>query len=131
MEAYLQDFNKEKLAVYIVIVGNYDTLKDPKFVDDNCDYICFTDNEEFWSDTWQICHMREEGEWLDKIRKQRMYKVLPHKFLPEYKYSVYIDGNVRVIGSLRKFVTSTWGDIRCLRLGIRTGTMPMMRLRHA
>lgn len=49
MEEYIKNFEK-KLVVYTAIVENYDTLRDLVFIDDNCDYVCFTDNKELASD---------------------------------------------------------------------------------
>ena len=114
MEQYLQDLKNSKLVIYTIIVGDYDTLKDPEYIDENCDYICFTDNKELSSKTWQIRLV--ENIDLDNTRLQRMYKVLPHKFLSEYKYSLYIDGNVRIIGSMRDFVRSQWNGASLLGL---------------
>lgn len=106
MGQYLQDFENSRLVIYTVIAGNYDTLKDPEFIDENCDYVCFTDSGELASGIWQVRMMEDAG--LDSTRHQRMYKVLPHRFLPEYEYSVYVDGNVRITGSLRDFVRNQW-----------------------
>ncbi len=106
MVNYIEDFEKSRLVIYTVIVGNYDTLKTPEFIDENCDYVCFTDNKKLSSEIWQIRLV--ENDELDNTRFQRMYKVLPHKFLPEYEYSIYIDGNVRIVGSFREFVRQQW-----------------------
>lgn len=114
MEQYLQDFENSRLVIYTAIIGDYDTLKEPEYIDENCDYICFTDNRELTSDIWQIRLV--ENTSLDSTRLQRMYKVLPHKFLPEYEYSLYIDGNVRVIGSLRDFIRKQWNGAPLLGL---------------
>lgn len=106
MEQYIEEFEKSKLIIYTVIIGGYDTLKEPEFIDNNCDYICFTDNHKLTSNTWQIRLIKNTG--LDNTRFQRMYKVLSHRFLSEYEYSIYIDGNVRIIGSFRDFIKKEW-----------------------
>ena len=106
MEQYFDDFEKNRLAVYTAIIGNYDSLKDPEFIDEKCDYICFTDDKNLKSDIWQIRLIENTG--LDSTRFQRMYKILSHKFLPEYEYSIYVDGNVRIIGSFWGFVREQW-----------------------
>lgn len=114
MENYIEDFDNSKLVVYTVIMGGYDTLKEPEYIDDNCDYVCFTDNKELKSGIWQI---RLVGDYeLDSTRKQREYKILTHKFLPEYKYSVYVDGNIRILGSLRDYVRKQWKGASLLAL---------------
>ena len=77
MEQYLQDFENSRLVIYTAIIGDYDTLKEPEYIDENCDYICFTDNWELTSDIWQIRLV--ENTSLDSTRLQRMYKVLPQQ----------------------------------------------------
>ena len=34
---------------------------------------------------------------LDNNRKAKEYKVLPHKFLKNYKYSLWIDSNIDIL----------------------------------
>lgn len=114
MEQYLQDFENSRLVIYTAIIGKYDTLKEPEYIDENCDYVCFTDNRELTSDIWQIRFVEKID--LDSTRFQRMYKVLTHRFLPEYEYSLYIDGNVRIMGSLRDFVRKQWKGASLLGL---------------
>jgi len=66
MEKYLQEFEKSRLVIYTAIIGNYDTLKDPEYIDENCDYVCFTDNRELKSDIWQIRLIKDTGETVRK-----------------------------------------------------------------
>lgn len=40
----IEDIKNNKLAIYTAFTGDYDTLKEPDVIDENCDYICFTDN---------------------------------------------------------------------------------------
>ena len=96
------NFEKNNVAVYTAITGNYDELLIPEYVNDNFDYICFTDNKDLKSDFWEIRLMEELD--LDKIRKARHYKILPHLYLEEYDYSLWIDGNFRIIGNLEYFI---------------------------
>ena len=37
----------------------YETLKYPEVIDENCDYICLTDNPVLTSDLWKIIPMEE------------------------------------------------------------------------
>lgn len=104
----IQDFQKtgnRKIAVYTVIAGDYDYLKDPEYVMENCDYICFTDQAELKSDIWQIRRMDSDARNSD-ARLSRRYKILAHEYLSEYEWSIYVDGNVRIIGNLWEYVCS-------------------------
>ena len=103
-ENIINDINKNKIAIYTAFTGDYDNLKDPQFVDENCDYICFTDNPDFESDFWEIRLM--EDSTLDNNRKAKQYKVFPNKYLPDYKYSLWIDGSFKIVGSIREYINN-------------------------
>ncbi len=102
VESLIEDIKQNKIVVYTAFTGDYDTLKEPEFIDDNCDYVCFTDNPNLTSDIWDIRLMEEST--LDNNRIAKQYKVLPHKYLPEYKYSFWLDGTFKIKGSLREYV---------------------------
>ena len=98
----VEDIKKNKIAIYTAFTGDYDQLKEPEIIDDNCDYICFTDNEEVKSDIWEIRPMEEC--FLDDNRKAKQYKVFPNKYLSEYKYSFWLDGSFKITGSIREYI---------------------------
>ena len=93
-EETIEDIRNNKIVIYTAFTGDYDTLKYPEVIDDNCDYICFTDNPELTSDLWKIIPMEESV--LDNNRKAKKYKLLPHKYLKDYKYSFWLDGTFKI-----------------------------------
>lgn len=101
-EKTIDDIKKNKIAIYTAFTGDYDTLKKPDVVDEKCDYICFTDNKDIESDFWEIRYM--EDSTLDNNRKAKQYKILPHKYIPEYKYSFWLDGTFKIKGSIREYI---------------------------
>ncbi|MEA2112501.1 MAG: DUF616 domain-containing protein [Patescibacteria group bacterium] len=90
-----------KTVIYTAIFGGKDNLTEPEFIPDNCDFICFTDSD-FQSDIWEV--RKVEQTFNDPVRNARMYKVLPHKFLPKYEYSVWVDGNMVVRGDVNQLI---------------------------
>lgn len=106
---------EKKIVVYTVIMGDYDYLKDPEFIMDNCDYICFTNNPNLKSNVWTI-RMDMDGT-LDNTKWQRRHKVLAHEYLQDYEWSIYVDGNVRLIGDFREYIRheSTGLPMLCLK----------------
>ena len=98
----IEDIKNNKIAIYTAFTGDYDTLKEPEVIDENCDYICFTDNPNLESDIWKIIQMDETT--LDNNRKAKQYKLLPHKYLKDYKYSFWLDGTFRIKGSIREYI---------------------------
>jgi len=86
-----------KKVIYTCIVGGYDSLMQPAVVDESFDYICFSnDYSESKIGIWEIRPIPFEHE--DKTRLSRYVKILPHIALPEYEYSLWIDGNIRITG---------------------------------
>jgi hypothetical protein len=95
-------FRNNKKVVYTSITGNYDELLTPLFRNEGWDYICFTDSPDLESDFWKIKRIKDVDLSLPKIN--RIHKILPHKFLPKYDYSLYIDGNIRIIGDIDEYI---------------------------
>lgn len=82
-------------VVYTSIFGRYDGLIEPIVHSDDIDYVCFTDNPDFVSDVWQI-QVFEPYFSGDMVRSARLHKICPHRFLSQYEFSLYIDGNMRL-----------------------------------
>jgi len=40
----------------------------------------------------------------DNNRNAKKFKVLPHRYLQDYEYSVFIDGNMSVVGNLDELI---------------------------
>lgn len=108
--------NQKKLVIYTVITGEYDYLKDPEYISNNCDYICFTNNPSLRSNVWQIRLENNLGN-LNATKWQRRHKVMTHEYLPEYEWSIYIDGNVRIIGDMIQYLKteSKGSPVLCLK----------------
>lgn len=99
--------SKQKIVIYTAIFGKKDDLIEPKYKPKNCVFVCFTD-QDFKSDTWQI--RKVAPEYKDPVRAAKIFKILPHKYFPKYKYSIWIDGNMLARGNvniLLKYLKST------------------------
>lgn len=82
----------DKLVIYTALFGNYDNLFEPKKAYANCDFICFTDQENLKSNIWDFVIV---GSTIDSpSMENRKYKLNPHKYLSNYKSSLYIDANI-------------------------------------
>ncbi|MEH6632264.1 MAG: glycosyltransferase domain-containing protein [Halopseudomonas aestusnigri] len=89
-------------VIYTTIVGGYDgLLEQPRYP--GWDYVCFADRNYLgWRtkiglSNWKVISFENPG--LDNTRYSRMPKLLPHRYLEGYDYSVYIDGNARLISN--------------------------------
>ena len=80
---------KNKIVIYTAIFGGCDDLIEPKFIPDNCDFVCFTDSD-FKSDIWDVRKVTPVYE--QPVRNSRYYKTKPHIYLSEYEISIWMDG---------------------------------------
>jgi hypothetical protein len=87
------------LVVYTVLVGNKESLNDPLCIvkdktqtDIELDFICFTDNLNLVSETWEFKLLTFPPLPVEKL--SRRPKALPHEYLQEYEYSLYVDNTV-------------------------------------
>lgn len=93
----------ERIAVYTVIIGDYDTLKQPLYVSPQCDYFVLSDHEINTEGTdWRCMNVNSyfEGVNYSNTKKARFVKTHPHLFFKEYKYSIFLDGNFLIVGDL-------------------------------
>jgi len=87
-----------RIAVYTSIFGGYDNLIEDQFQMEGVDYICFTDRN-IESNTWKV--IKSTPIYNDPNRNAKKYKVLPHRYLKDYDWSVWIDGNIKIISDIR------------------------------
>ena len=100
----------EKKCVYTAITGNYDFVREIGVKVPDFDYILFTDNKELVSNTWDVRYINNPDE-LDTVRLARQIKLQYWKYIPEYDFSVWVDGNVEVCGNIKDFLKTLPLDI--------------------
>ena len=96
------NFNDKRMVIYTAVTGSYDEPVIPGYVNEDFDYICFTDNRNLKSDFWDIRLMDESD--LDDVRKVRSYKILAHKYLSDYDYSLWIDTNIELTDNIIDYI---------------------------
>jgi hypothetical protein len=82
-------------VVYTVLTGDYHNGLVNPFPDgcEGFDKICFTDNLSLDAHGWTLLPL--QGCGLDARRESRRPKLLPHRYLPEYEWSLYIDNTIK------------------------------------
>lgn len=78
-----------RIALYTVIVGNYDNLRKPALIDPSCKYVCFTDRPRSVV-PWEILPFPSPSG-MEHSRSARVPRCMPHLFL-DTDVSVYMDG---------------------------------------
>lgn len=88
---------------YTAITGGYDELTDPTVISDGWRYICFTSNPDIKSSVWEVMPMMEELMKSSNVKAQRMIKICPHRYLPNYDECIWVDGNITIQCDLNEF----------------------------
>ena len=91
----------KKKVIYTAIFGGYDKLPDPDYKPEGWDFICFTDSD-IKSDIWEI--KKVPAIYEDSTRNARKYKVLPHRWFPDYEYSLWVDGNILIKNNINELI---------------------------
>lgn len=90
-----------RIAVYTSIYGSYDTIYEPLYKDLNCDYFIFTDQEIKPNSVWKKVEFMEFPSVVNtNFLKNRYVKMFPHKVLKDYRYTIYVDGNIQVVSEV-------------------------------
>lgn len=78
-----------RLAVYTAIFGRKDSLQEVRTFP-GVDFFCFTDDPTLNSRSWRIVLAQPSSA--DPRMAAKIYKILPHRYFPEYDYSLWVDG---------------------------------------
>lgn len=91
---------KEKVVVYSCILGDYDLITEPLIKPDNVTYVLLTDDKSKYDGITSKFNIIELDKLILKhgnILANRYVKFHPKVLFGDYDYSIYIDGNVRMI----------------------------------
>lgn len=100
IKAYLAQKRKRgkaKTVIYTAIAGGYDKLKSHRYLMDDADYVCFTDQPVKGLHAWEIRPMKE-FDHKKPVLRAKYYKFFPDKLFSDYTYSVWIDGSWDITG---------------------------------
>ncbi len=91
-------------AVYTGIFGGYDSIVEP-LVEDSLDYYLFTDTMPVnYAGKWKAVLVDNPQDY-DSPTLTRLIKMHPWDYLPEYDWSVWVDGKVLIKSDLREFAS--------------------------
>lgn len=95
-----------KIAVYTCIVGQYDSLIEPAFIESGIDYYVFTDMACPKKTKWKKIDLTlfKEYNELTPTQLNRKIKMLPFMYLPNYDYTIYVDGNIEIMDAVSPLI---------------------------
>lgn len=82
--------------LYTTIFGGYDNLVKPDLPTD-WDFKCFSEKTN-------------APLYVDNTRNAKRFKILPHRYLSDFDYSIFIDGNMYVIGNMDELIDKYLSD---------------------
>ena len=81
-------------AVYTALIGHYEELNEqPIAAESEVPFICFTDDRDLRSDSWEIVLVEPE-HLSDPVRSSRRLKILGHPNVTDLEQTLYIDNSV-------------------------------------
>lgn len=86
-------------VIYTCVTAGYDRVAPLFFKPAGCDFLLFTDDPEIMVDGWTTIEIPNPYN-LSAIQLARMLKILPHRFLKEYDYSIWLDASYDIIGDI-------------------------------
>lgn len=92
----------DRIAIYTVIIGDYDSLKEPLYISDQCDYYVITDKMRSKKTCWKTIDINkfDNLKSFSNTKKARYAKTHPEIFFKDYKYTIFVDGNIQIISDL-------------------------------
>lgn len=96
------DNKKRRIVFYTAIFGKYDNLLLPEKINDDVDYICYTDQPRKDYGVWQL--RNSPYHHTDPTRIARYIKMHPHELFPEYDWAIWLDANIRLRESVHKYI---------------------------
>jgi len=105
-KSFFEFQKRNQIAIYTCVVGGYDKLSEPEVIDEDCDYYIISDEKPPKDTVYQYINIDEviERSINDNTRKNRYCKINAHKIFPNYRYSIYIDGNIVLKNNIKRYV---------------------------
>lgn len=92
-----------RILVYTCVFNGYDLVLPPVRADTSVDYVVITEDATLDVSGWRT-HVVDKAAFRTAKSPNRHYKMLAHHLLKGYAASVYVDGNIRVLGPLSPLV---------------------------
>ena len=110
--ARLTEGRKRKIVFYTAVFGDYENLLLPEVIDENIDYICFTDRPRNTYGVWQL--RASPYYHSDPTRIARYVKTHPHQFFPQYDHAIWCDANIILRVKPQKYISKLQLDNKSL-----------------
>ncbi len=95
-----------KIAVYTCIIGPYDSIIEPVYLEPGIDYFIYTDQDVPDNSAWIKRDVRKIDNYnmLSPAKMNRKIKILQTEELLSYDYTVYVDGNIEIVSGITPLI---------------------------
>ncbi len=90
-----------KVCIYTTLFGDIDQLSSVSDPVPGVDYICFTDRPREATGWKQVI---TDPQQATNNLNAKVFKILPHKYLAEYEYSMFVDANTVFVGRVAELI---------------------------
>lgn len=92
-----------KVLVYTAVFGGYDRVYPPLNPEPDLDYVIVTDDPSMAVAGWKT-YLVDPSIFATPKVANLYYRALIHRVLPGYVASIYVDGNIRLLGKTSRFL---------------------------
>lgn len=98
--------NSNRIAIYTCVTGGYDVIKEPLCIEENCDYYLISDKKPEYLSVYQWINVSEivPEQFTDAVVQNRWCKFNGYKIFPDYRYSIYLDGSMRIVRPISNYI---------------------------
>lgn len=96
----------KKVTVYMCVIGKYDAPQVPLILMSDYNYVLYTNNEMMAPNGWEVRRIPDKLNGMTANYINRYIKLHPWEFF-DTRYTVYIDGNVRLLTSVSSYLPKT------------------------
>ncbi len=97
---------KKIVTVYMCVIGGYDVPLSPLVLKSGHRYVLYTDKEQTALEGWEVRGVPDKLKGQSANYINRYMKLRPWEFF-DTKYTVYIDGNVRLLTGVDSYLPKT------------------------
>lgn len=101
----------KKIIAYTAIFGLRDLVQDLQWTNTDIPFYCFTDQPTLSLPLPNITCVTAPKPSLSNAKSAKFYKHSPHLFFPDYEYSVWLDGNLRLKPNIAENLNTIVPDI--------------------
>ncbi len=96
----------QRVAVYTCVTGGYDSVKEPLAKEENCDYFLISDRRYPELKTYRQLDTADivPGRIRGNAEKNRWCKMHGDRIFREYRYSIYLDGSLRLVRPVSHYI---------------------------